>query len=140
MKLDKEEVIKHLEDGTQYKFLGVLEDIRQDDKMALGCAANVYHKRMSVIWSSPQSDENHIIASNQFALPVLTYLMWTQRWPSTEIRRIDREVRKIIVENGGKHILGSTTLLYLPRDQGGRGMQSVESVYEATKIKAAIKL
>lgn len=43
MKLDKEEVIKHLEDGTQYKFLGVLEDIRQDDKMALGCAANVYH-------------------------------------------------------------------------------------------------
>ena len=77
------------------KFLGALEDIRQDDKMALGCAA--------VIWSSPLSDENRVIASNQFALPVLSYVMWTQRWPLTELRRIDSKVRKIIVENGGKH-------------------------------------
>ena len=82
--------------------------------MALDCAAKVYLKRMSVIWSSPLSDENHVIASNQFALPVLSYLMRTQRWPLTELRRIDREVRKIIVENGGKHPLGSTALLYLP--------------------------
>ena len=95
---------------------------------------------MSVIWSSPLSDENCVIASNQFALPVLSYLMWTQRWPLRELRRIDREVRKIIVENGGKHPLGSTALPYLPPDRGGRGMQSVESVYKATKIKAAIKL
>ena len=82
--------------------------------MALGCAAKVYLKWMSVIRSSPLSDENRIIASNQFALPVLSYLMRTQRWPLTELGRIDREVRKIIVENGGKHPLGSTALLYLP--------------------------
>ena len=140
VKLDEKEVIKNLNAGTQYKFLGVLENIRQEDKLALECAAKVYLQRMSVIWSSPLSDENRVIASNQFALPVLSYLMWTQRWPVAELRRIDREVRKIIVENGGKHPLGSTALLYLPRDCGGRGMQSVESVYKATKIKAAVKL
>ena len=53
VELDEEEVIKHLEDGTRYKFLGVLEDIPLDDKMFLGCAAKVYLKRLSVIWSSP---------------------------------------------------------------------------------------
>ena len=97
VELDEEEVIKHLEDGTRYKFLGVLEDIPLDDKMFLGCAAKVYLKRLSVIWSSPLSDENRLIASNQFALQILSYLMWTQRWPLTELRSIDREVRKIIV-------------------------------------------
>lgn len=53
---------------------------------------------------------------------------------------IDREARKIIFENGGKHLSGSTALVYLPRLNGGRGMRSVENEYKATKIKAAIKL
>ena len=45
-----------------------------------------------------------------------------------------------MVENGAKHPLGSTELLYLPRRLGGRGLKSVEEEYKATKIKAAINL
>ena len=45
-----------------------------------------------------------------------------------------------IVENGAKHPLGSTSLMYLPRKSGGRGLKSVESEYKLIKIKAAIKL
>ena len=39
------------------------------------------------------------------------------------------EARKVISENGGKHPLVSTALLYLPRqqDQDGRGLLSVET-------------
>ena len=44
-----------------------------------------------------------MIASTQFAMPAMSYFMWTQHWPTTELRDIDREARKIIVENGGKH-------------------------------------
>ena len=29
------------------------------------------------------------------------YFMWTQVWPITELQRLDRESRKIMVENGG---------------------------------------
>ena len=97
-------------------------------------------RRMSVIWSSPLSDENRVTASNQFALPVLSYLMWTQTWPLAELRSVYRIARKIIVQNGRKHPLSSTALLYLQREQGGRGLQSVEEVYKATKVKAALKL
>ena len=39
---------------------------------------------------------------------------------------MDRAARKIIVENGGKHPASLTSLLYLPREKGGRGLQSVE--------------
>ena len=34
---------------------------------------------------------------------------------------------------------GTTSLLYLPRDKGGRGLRSVETEYKETKVKAAVK-
>ena len=48
--------------------------------------------------------------------------MWTQSWPITELKQVDREARKIVVENGGKH----------PR--------SIKIEYKETKVKAAVKL
>ena len=66
--------------------------------------------------------------------------MWTQHWPLNELREIDREMRKVVSENGGRHPLSSTALFYLPRVAGGRGMKSVEQEYKLSKIKAAIKL
>ena len=56
------------------------------------------------------------------------------------MQQIDRETRKIIVENGGKHPLGSKSLLYLPREDGGRGLKSAENEYKLAKIKAAVNL
>ena len=139
-KLDQSSVVESLKPGTSYKFLGVQETVTQDEKLALECAAKVYLKRLSVKWSSPLSDINRVRASNQYTMPVLTYLMWTQHWPITELRVIDREARKIISENGGKHPLSSTAIMYLAREKGGRGLRSVEREYKLTKIKAAIKL
>ena len=98
-------MIAKLKTGEHYKFLGVLENLKQEDKLVLKCATEVYLQRMSVIWCSPLSDYNWVHASNQFALPVLTYYMRTQQWPIAELQKIDRETRKIIIENGGKHPL-----------------------------------
>ena len=105
MILDETARILSLEDGKQYKFLGVLESVMQEDKLVLECAAKEYLRRMSVIWTSPLSDHNRVTASNQFALPVLGYLMWTQQWPVMDIQEIDRKARKIVIENGGRHPL-----------------------------------
>ena len=94
---------------------------------------------MSLIWTSPLSDYNRIIASNTYVLPVLAYLMWTLHWSITELRTIDREVRKLIVAQGGKHPCGSTSLLYLPREKGGRGLRAVEDEYKVIVVKSALK-
>ena len=68
--------------------------------------------------------------------------MWTQTWPIgiANIQQLDREGRKIIVENGGNHPKGSTAILYMSRKLCGRGLKSVENEYKNTKIKAAVKL
>ena len=137
---DGRALVPDLEEGKQYKFSGVLESVIQEDRLYLECETKEYLRRMSVIWTSHLSDHNRVTASNQFALPLLSYLMWTQHWPLTELSKIDREARKIIVKSGGKHPCGSTSILYLPREKGGRILRSVEQEYQVTKVKAAVKL
>ena len=97
--------------------------------MASELAAKEYPRRLSVIWSSPLLDYHQVAASNQFVLLVLGYLTWTQNWSITDFKIVDREARKIIVQNDGKHPSGSTALLYLPGEKGGRGLRAVETEY-----------
>ena len=118
----------------------MLESLKQEEKLALQSAAKDYLWRLSVIWSSPLSDYHRVVASNQFAIPAMSYYKWTQRWPITELKQIDREASKIVVENGGKHPCGSTSLLYLSSDKGGRGLRAIKTEYEETKVKAAVNL
>ena len=42
-----------------------------------------------------------------------------------DLQQLDREVRKVITQSGGKHPLGSTELMYLP---GKHGVRSVIKV------------
>ena len=89
LKLDEATMVKNLEAGSSYKFLGVKEFTLKDERLALAVAAKVYLHRLSVFWTSPLSDANGVKATNQFALPVLTYPMRTQHWPLAELREID---------------------------------------------------
>ena len=118
----------------------MLESLKQEEKLALQSAAKEYPRRLSVIWSSPLSDYHRVVASNQFAMPAMSYYMWTQYWPLTELKQIDREASKIVVENGGKHPCGSTSSLYLSRNKDRRGLRSTETEYKETKVKAAVNL
>ena len=66
--------------------------------------------------------------------------MWTQTWQINALKQIDRESRKIIKDDGGRHPATSIDLYYLPRKMGGRGLKSVETQYKMTKVKTSIKL
>ena len=85
MKIADLKLIKSLDRHNAYKFLGVFENTKQEDKQEREAAAKTYLQRLSIIWSSPLSDHAKVVASNQYVLPVLTYLMWTQTWPIANI-------------------------------------------------------
>ena len=59
MRMD-ETTIMALVEGKHYKFLGVLENVRQDERLAPACAAKEYLRRISIIWSSPLFDCNRV--------------------------------------------------------------------------------
>ena len=75
-------------------------------------------------------DHAKAVASNQYALPVLTYLMWTQTWPLAELQQIDRDTRKIIS--------GVNCGIVLDKKYRGRGLKSVGE--EEKNIKIKVKL
>ena len=115
MEIDGLKSIKSLGEESTYNFLGVLENSKQEDKLVLENASKEYLRRLAIIWSSPLSDHSKVVTTNQYALPVLSYLMWTQTWPLAQLQQVDREARKIIVEFGGNHPQGSTAILYMSR-------------------------
>ena len=61
--------------------------------------------------------------------------MWTTDWPINTLRDLDRLTGKIINECHGKHTYESTQLLYLPFEEGGKGLMEIEAFYKHTKIK-----
>ena len=83
----------------------------QEEQLALDIASKSYLQRLAVIWSSPLSDYNKVIESNQYTFPVMGYLMWPLKWPINALKSIDGQVRQIIVDSGGKHPAGSTVSL-----------------------------
>ena len=66
--------------------------------------------------------------------------MWTQTWPLADLQQLDREARKVVLEKGGNHPLGSKAQLYISRRNDGSGLRSVEAEYKSIKIKAVVKL
>ena len=80
-----ETVIDSLEEDTTYRFLGATERFFQEEKLVLQRTTKTYVQRLSVIWSGPLSDTNRVQASNQIAMPVFSYLIWSQHWRLTDL-------------------------------------------------------
>ncbi|PFX28098.1 ATP-binding cassette sub-family F member 1 [Stylophora pistillata] len=64
------QIIESLKEGENYKFLGVLENSKQEDTLFLWGASKVFLQRLSVVWSSPLSDYDKVVPSNQYTLAV----------------------------------------------------------------------
>ena len=53
LRVDENICVSDLEDGNQYKFLGFLETVRQEQKMFWSAQLRSFLRSMSIIWSSP---------------------------------------------------------------------------------------
>ena len=70
MKIADLKPVKSLDQNNTYKFLGVFENTKQEDKQVLEAAEKTCLQRLSIIWFSPLSDHAKVVAFNQYALPV----------------------------------------------------------------------
>ena len=140
MRAHDDDNIALIGDHDLYKFLGKFQNTQHLDDKTIEQVAEEYRKRMWVIWSSPLSIPGKVKATNTCALPTLQYYMWTIHWPINILKDLDRLTRKIINECHGKHKHESTQLLYLPPEEGGKGLIEIEALYKHTKIKVALYL
>ena len=140
LKLNYSTLIDSVTANKPYKFLGIHEHLGQDKCTIYEKASKEFMQRVWLIWASPLSDLYKVMATNTFAMSAISYFMTTTEWTIHQLQELDREVRKILMDNGGRHSCASVPLLYLSRPQEGRGLKSVEQEYKELRIKTAIHL
>ena len=127
--LPDNEMMKDLAD-EDYKYLGVLEacDIKMDKMKAT--LTKEYKRRLTLLLKSRLNSGNMVRAINTWAVAVLRYPAGILRWTKEEMRNMDRKTRKMMTMNGMLHPRANVSRLYLPRDEGGRGLISIEQTIE----------
>ena len=132
--------IKSLKHVDTYKFLGVPESNLHSVTTLFEKLRKVISQKSSVVWSSPLSDHNKVIACNTFVNSMAEYYFWSEKFRIDDLKELDIIIRSSMNRAGAKHTNQVNELLYLPRKIGGRGLKSIELTYKETKIKSAVKV
>ena len=127
-------VIKSLQEGESYKYLGILEaDTFLEEKMKLNVSKE-YIRRLRKNFKSKLNGENLVRGVNTWAVSLLRYLAAFVSWRKSELQAIDRNTRKLFTIYGALYPKSDVDRLYIPRKEGERGLISTEDC-----VKLAIR-
>ena len=85
------EFITLLQNSDHYKFLAKQESATHLEEIVTREASKEYVHRCAVIWSIPLTIPRKIASTNNFAVPVVQYQMWSSTWHMENIRKLDRD-------------------------------------------------
>jgi hypothetical protein len=128
-------IIRHLDAGERYKFLGVLQSGVQDVRTVKNALRSRYKARLRQIWKSCLSAKNKVIATSMLAVPLLSYSFGVLKWNVDELHEIDRETRKLLNIHRSLHPKSSVQRLSLPRHIGGRGLVNIEGLHNRVVLE-----
>ena len=126
--------IKPIEEGDNYKYLGIDENISYNGPMNKERVTKEYINRIRKIWNSQLSDFSKVVAHNTFAVPTLTSTVGILDWTCKEIDQIDIKTRKTFAMSGSIHPNSDADRLYFHRKDGGRGIRAIRTMYESRII------
>ena len=120
------QVIKGLEDGDVYRYLGVMEadDVKHNEmKQSI---SKEYLGRIRKILKSKLNGGNIVSVINSRAVSLARYGAGIIRWSKDELRALDRKTRKLLTIYRLLLPQADVDRLYVKRAQGGRGLITVE--------------
>ncbi|CAG7827145.1 unnamed protein product [Allacma fusca] len=126
----EEELIKELDPGSSYKYLGIEENFGVANKEIKPRLKKEYFKRLRLILQSELNGRNKITAVGTLAVPVIEYSFGLVDWTKEEITHLDRRTRKILTMNGALHPKADVDRLYVSRKDGGRGLRQIEAAHQ----------
>ena len=109
-----------------YKYLGILEADSIQMKNMKTKICKEYHRRTKRILRSKLNARNTIDAINTWAISLIRYTAGIVDWNQEELQQMDRKTRKVMTMNGALHPRADVARQYVKREQGGRGLISVE--------------
>ena len=133
IKLPCGEKIKEV-DNHGYKYLGVLQECNVLHTEMKEKVKNEYLRRVKAVARSKLYSRNLFTAINSYAVSVVRYSAGILDWQEKELKDIDIKTRKILTMNGVFHKKGNVNRLYLKRNDGGRGLISVEDCVKIEQL------
>ena len=123
-------VIKSLQEGESYKYLGILEaDKFLEERMKLNFSKE-YIRRLRKVLKSKLNGGNLVHGVNAWAVSLLRYSAAFVSWRKSELEAMDRQTRKLFTIYGALHPKSDVDRLYIPRKEGGRGLISIKDCVE----------
>ena len=123
-------VIKSLQEGESYKYLGILEaDKFLEEKMKLNVSKE-YIRRFRKVLKSKLNCGNLVRGVDAWTVSLLRCSAAFVSWRKSELEAIDRKTRKLFTIYGVLHPKSDVGRLYIARQEGGRGLISIEDCVE----------
>ena len=130
IELPEGKVIKSLQEGENYKYLGILEaDKFLEEKMKLNVSKE-YIRMIRKVLKSKLNGGNLVHGVNTLAVSLLSYSAVFVSWRKSKLQAIDRKIRKLFTIYGALHPKSDVDRLRIPRKEGGRGLISIEDYVE----------
>ena len=117
-----------------YKYLGVMEADEIKMKEMNEKVRKEYFRRIRLLLESKLNGGNVIKAINTWAVAVLRYSGGILDWTQEELEVMDRKTRKLMTINKALHPRTNVARLYLAREDGGRGLKSVEETIRTEEL------
>ena len=121
--------IQELSEEKTYKYLGLDESVLFDASLNKENISKEYIRRIRKIWSSELNSFNKILATNAFAVPIVTYSFGILDWTKEDLKQLNINTRKTMNMNRSINRRSDIHRLYLPRNLGGRGLRNIEDEY-----------
>ncbi|XP_068697162.1 uncharacterized protein [Montipora foliosa] len=93
-----------------------------------------YKRRIRKILETKLNGGNLVKATNTWAIPLLRYSAASLDWRKSELQDLDRKTRKLLTMHNGLHPKSNVDRIYIPREEGGRGLISVEDCVESATL------
>ena len=122
--------LEEVEYGSSYKYLGVEQLMGAKLLHVRRRIKSEYLSRVKRVWKSKVNARSKVKLHNTWSAAVLRYFFGAVRWGKGDLRGMDRATRKIMRRCQNHRYGAALEKLYLPRSQGGRGLQSVELMWE----------
>ena len=129
-----------VEYGGSYKYLGLSQLFLTSTTKTKTRVKREYFSRVRKTWESGLNSRNKVTMTNSWAVSVLRYFYGAMRWCGRDFIEIDRRTRKIMKQCGSHHANASVARLYIPRKAGGRGLQSVQAIWEREVVSSGAYL
>ena len=134
IKLPDYKTIQGLKDGDSYKYLGILEADRIKHEEMKETVTKEYKRRVRKILETKLNGGNLVKAINTWAIPLLRYSAAFLDWRKSELQDLDKKTRKLLTMHNGLHPKSNVDRIYIPREEGGRGLISVEDCVESVTL------